>query len=146
MIDAANLAFLVEAGFSESAAKIALESNNNSKAEAMEWLLIRGEVETIVSKRKSDESDNDYAKHKLIPSRGGLGGVEDFGIAKERNVSKGESYDSGNDYFSHKRIPSRDGLGGVEDFRMAKETNEETNVSKGESKQSGNDYVTHKLR
>ena len=43
MVDAENLAFLIEAGFSESAAKRALESNNNSTAEAMEWLLIHGE-------------------------------------------------------------------------------------------------------
>ena len=43
MVDAENLAFLIEAGFSESAAKKALETNNNSTAEAMEWLLIHGE-------------------------------------------------------------------------------------------------------
>jgi len=40
---AENLTFLIDAGFSESAAKKALETNNNNVAEAMEWLLIHGE-------------------------------------------------------------------------------------------------------
>jgi len=58
MVDSENLAFLIEAGFSESAAKKALESNNDNAAEAMEWLLLHGEDASLTTSDQTTPRTN----------------------------------------------------------------------------------------